>query len=188
MSIQKGFAKASWQKASLHTSTMGRSLLLALTWATVLLHVFAGTAIKENGARFARVEGVHVRDDDQVQQVPSVNVAAVEIEAARVIVDNAIKEMSKLNKARLENPARNKYTLKPSTLGRKRDDSTDSAPPLLDITSEIARAAALIANVDASSDTSPSSVTVPKRDGRFWMEGLDRKGTVPWGNDTTYKV
>lgn len=188
MSIQKGFAKASWQKASLHTSTMGRSVLLALTWATVLLHVFAGTAIKENGARFARVEGVHVRDDDQVQQVPSVNVAAVEIEAARVIVDNAIKEMSKLNKARLENPARNKYTLKSTTLGRKRDDSTDSTPPLLDITSEIARAAALIANVDASSDTSPSSVTVPKRDGRFWMEGLDRKGTVPWGNDTTYKV
>ncbi|KAI0457369.1 pectate lyase superfamily protein-domain-containing protein [Xylaria acuta] len=96
--------------------------------------------------------------------------------------------MTKLNKARLAKPQRNSFGLKPGTKTSKRDDTS---PKLLEITDEIARAAALVAELDAdsvSNATLSSPTPVAKRAGTFWMEGIAHKGTVPWGNDASYKV
>jgi hypothetical protein len=92
--------------------------------------------------------------------------------------------MTKLNKARLARPSRNNYGLQPGTRLGKRDDT--STRPLLNITAQIARAAALVAEVDA--EPASNATRKAKRAGSFWMEGLERKGTVPWGNDGSYKV
>jgi hypothetical protein len=66
-----------------------------------------------------------------------------------------------------------------------------SVPPLLDVTEELAAAAALVAEAQATSgllgNTSIPSDFLVKR-GTFWMESIARKGTSPWGNDPNYKV
>lgn len=136
--------------------------------------------------------------------------SAADLARARDIVAEAIAASAKLNKARLENPARNRYRLKPGTVigsetvdkrGTRffcRRDSNDTAasPPLLEITDEIAWAAALVAEADAVAPegvnlTSPASSNITRRApvrGTYWMETIDRRGTVPWGDDPTYKV
>lgn len=43
-----------------------------------------------------------------------------QIASARKIVDDAIQQMTVLNKARLDHPARNHYSLKPGTVVNKR--------------------------------------------------------------------
>ncbi|KAL2131840.1 hypothetical protein VTI74DRAFT_4554 [Chaetomium olivicolor] len=100
--------------------------------------------------------------------------------------------MTELNKARLAKPASNNFKLKPGTKVSKRDDDAPPPPPLLDITDEIARAAALVAEVDTALawNTTPNSHLAlnSKRAGTFWMEGITHKGTVPWGKDASYKV
>ena len=86
------------------------------------------------------------------------------------------------------------YKLAPGTIVgsrpvSKRSEAADSAspvPPLIHITDEIANAAALVAEADAAADGEPSQ-RVNKRS-TFWMENIDRKGSWPWGNDTSYKV
>ncbi len=108
--------------------------------------------------------------------------------AARQIVKNAIAKMTELNKARLAKPARNNFILRPGTKASKRDD--DTPPPLLEITDQIAQAAALLAELDPDPTVNSTLSSAPptKRAGSFWMEGIARKGTVPWGNDASYKV
>ncbi|KAI8950578.1 pectate lyase superfamily protein-domain-containing protein [Xylaria longipes] len=96
--------------------------------------------------------------------------------------------MTKLNKARLANPRRNNFGLKPGTMTSKRDDTS---PKLLEITDEIARAAALVAELETdpvSNATFDTPTPLAKRAGTFWMESIAHKGTVPWGNDASYKV
>ncbi|KAI0441992.1 pectate lyase superfamily protein-domain-containing protein [Xylaria telfairii] len=93
--------------------------------------------------------------------------------------------MTKLNKARLENPRRNNFGLKPGTKITKR---ADNSPQLLEITDEIARAAALVAELEAEPVANVTADPLAKRAGTFWMEGLAHKGSVPWGNDASYKV
>ncbi|KAK4186215.1 putative LysM domain-containing protein [Podospora australis] len=115
--------------------------------------------------------------------------STADIQAARQIVKNAIAKMTELNKARLAHPAPNNFKLKPGSKVLKRDEDAPPAPPLLDITDEIARAAALVAEVDTDLATFNTTSNVPtKRAGAFWMEGIARKGTVPWGKDSSYKV
>jgi len=111
------------------------------------------------------------------------NASNSDIEAARRIVKESIAKMTIANKARLAKPHRNNYRLKPGTKTSKRDE--DTRPKLLEITDEIAHAAALIAEFET--EPSPNTTTA-KRAGTFWMESLARKGTVPWGNDANYKV
>lgn len=124
------------------------------------------------------------------------------LEHARQIVDKAIAESGLRNQARYEQPARNVHRLKPgtvvggTTMQRRRDsvatqkDAEDSAPPpLLDITDEIAHAAALVAEAEAYNSARAGNLTrrlAPA--GTFWMEGLARKGSVPWGDNSTYAV
>ncbi|KAK0102135.1 hypothetical protein ONS96_006099 [Cadophora gregata f. sp. sojae] len=93
--------------------------------------------------------------------------------------------MTELNKARLAMPARNNFNLKPGTRASKRD--VEQPPPLLNITDQIAQAAALLAEIDTDPSLESNS-TLNRRAGTFWMEALSRKGTLPWGNDNTYKV
>ncbi|KAI0097347.1 glycoside hydrolase family 55 protein [Nemania sp. FL0031] len=113
------------------------------------------------------------------------------LEQARKIVQDAINESSKRNKARLANPPRNKYTLKPGTTLAKNRATTVNAttpPPLLTITDEIAEAAALVAEADAVARAGNATKRAVAASGTFWMGSIARKGTVPWGDDPNYKV
>ncbi|OTA63183.1 glycoside hydrolase family 55 protein [Hypoxylon sp. EC38] len=120
-----------------------------------------------------------------------------DIENARSIVEDAIAKSSKLNAARLANPLRNKYGLKPGTVigtssvisqGIMGNITSTTPPPLLEITDEIAEAAALVAEADATEESGNMTKRAVASSGTFWMEGLARKGTVPWGDDPSYKV
>jgi hypothetical protein len=100
----------------------------------------------------------------QPRSIPEHNVTpllkrttAKDLQAARDIVKKALADSSKLNKARVAHPLRNKYGLKPGTIvgggsaPGKRDAASikQDVPPLLDITDETAAAAALVAEADA---------------------------------------
>jgi len=115
------------------------------------------------------------------------NATGADITAAQKIVDDAIAKMTVLNAARMEHSIQNSYTLKPGTVIGKRDD--DTPPPLLDITPEIARAAALLAEVEAANSTA-STKPLRRRGNGWWMESINRTSTstVPWGNDPNYQV
>lgn len=93
--------------------------------------------------------------------------------------------MTELKKARLAKPSPNNFKLKPGTKVSRRDDDVPPPPPLLEVTEGIARAAALVAEIDTHLT---ANTTHSKRAGTFWMQGLAHKGTVPWGNDASYKV
>jgi hypothetical protein len=115
------------------------------------------------------------------------NATSTDIQAARKIVDDAIAKMTKLNKARLDKPARNNFFLRPGTKTKRGEDTPS---PLLKITDQIAQAAALLADIDANSTTADTQPSVNKRAGTFWLEtvGKAHKGSVPWGNDASYRV
>lgn len=129
------------------------------------------------------------------------NATSEDLEKALKIVEDAISQSSLLNEARLANPLRNKYSLKPNTVigssssseRRGNDQVTDEQslpPPLLQITDEIAEAAALVSeseSVEMLSNVTRRQVKVAAS-GTFWMEHLHRKGTVPWGDDPSYPV
>lgn len=114
-----------------------------------------------------------------------------DIVRARRIVQDAIAESSKLNAARLAKPRRNTYGRKSrATVTAERfavGNSTASSPPLLRITDEIVDAAALVAEADASGQAG-NLTRRAAGSGTFWMGNIARKGTVPWGDDSGYKV
>ena len=128
------------------------------------------------------------------------NASMTDIEKARKVVEQAIAESSKRNAARLLNPLRNQYRLKPGTVTGQanmrmqslNDNSEDETPvtPLIDITDDLAAAAALVAEADAVGKTGNlTRRAITKRaTGSYWMGSIDHKGTVPWGNDASYKV
>lgn len=115
-----------------------------------------------------------------------------DLESARLVVQTALDQSSKLNKARLAKPLRNIYGLRPGTIvGQSTIPSTNittngNVSPLLTITPEIVQAAALVAEADSMAN--PRKVTKRAVSGSYWMEHLDRKGTVPWGDDPNYRV
>lgn len=142
-----------------------------------------------------------VKRNATVNHAPLVkNTTMSAIERARKIVDKAIDESSKLNAARLANPLRNRYELKPGTvtgaLKIRQNKDKDAAPvhQLLNITDEIAAAAALVAEDDARQNRHNVTQKVWKaaaaasQSGSYWMEHIARKGSVPWGDDPSYKV
>lgn len=101
--------------------------------------------------------------DPEPRGIPNHNVTPLlkratvqDLEAARNIVKKALAESSKLNKARVAQPVGNKYGLRPGTIvggGKALGDSSSasvnqSIPPLLDITKDIAAAAALVAEAE----------------------------------------
>ncbi|EGO56022.1 hypothetical protein NEUTE1DRAFT_117997 [Neurospora tetrasperma FGSC 2508] len=122
-----------------------------------------------------------------------------DLEAARNIVKKALADSSRLNKARVARPLRNKYSLKPGTMvggggvvGKQNiayRGIDQDVPPLLDITDEIAAAAALVAEADSlggwKNVTKRAATTSA---GTYWMQSLARKGTVPWGDEPDYAI
>lgn len=115
-----------------------------------------------------------------------------DIEQARGIVEDAISESSMLNEARLAKPVRNTYGLQAGTVvgtsSVPKENATTTPPPLLQITDEIADAAALVAEADAAETAGNVTRRVVAASGTYWMESLSRQGAVPWGDDTSYKV
>lgn len=118
------------------------------------------------------------------------------LQKARAIVEKALAESAKLNAARLAKPMRNNYSLKPGTvIGdttvpqrlRHRADAT-GVTALLNITDEIADAAALVAEADATSQGMNATKRAVAAAGTYWMGSLDRKGTVPWGDNSSYVI
>lgn len=124
----------------------------------------------------------------------AMNATSSSVEKARIIVEDAIKESTRLNAIRLAALLRNNYALKPGTatrLGKTRRSGQikgNTISPVLQITDEIAAAAALISEMDARNETVGPMVARAAATGSYWMEHLDRKGTVPWGTDPSYKV
>lgn len=117
------------------------------------------------------------------------NATLSDVDAARAIVKAAIAEASKLNKARLDNPTRNQYSpYEPQGPARLR--STEVAPPLLNVTEEMRKAAALVAEADAwealGNGTQKRHV---KRAGNFWLGSVGHRGKWPFGNnDADFEV
>lgn len=135
------------------------------------------------------------------------NATQADLEAALALVDAAIDESSRLNEARYASPARNMYKLRPGTSpggdgARIANLEPEEAPPppLIEMTPELAAAAALVAEAEALQvELGPGNGTATrkrqqqpqkkqKRAGTFWMEHIARRGTVPLGNDASYKV
>jgi len=116
---------------------------------------------------------------------------------AQDLVDKAKAESARLNGDRFARPLRNAYGLRPGTVvGSTQAVAANSSAlsavnngvvPILNITDDIARAAALVAEADGAGS---NATTTAKRavTGTYWMQSLARKGTVPWGNDASYVV
>ncbi|KAJ3959796.1 hypothetical protein N0V92_003558 [Colletotrichum tropicale] len=68
------------------------------------------------------------------------------------------------------------------------DSESASAPPLLNITAEIAAAAALVAEADASASSGNSTKRYVQKRGTFWMQDISHRGTSPWGDDSSYTI
>lgn len=105
-----------------------------------------------------------VSNDTDPTTMPLAKAATVgDLERARKIVDDAMAESARRNKARYASPARNLYGLRPRTvLGSKRkmrrqgEGVVDAPPPLLEITPVIAAAAARTSNPSCLSPLSGS--------------------------------
>jgi hypothetical protein len=132
---------------------------------------------------------------DDVTSTPLLrNATSSDLSRAQQIVEEAIANSTRLNAARYANPARNQYKLKPGTLLGRRDSGTATAPPpLLDITDELAYAAALVSEAEAVEAliNDPNGALKKRQSassGTFWMEHLARKGTVAFAASSNYTV
>jgi hypothetical protein len=121
--------------------------------------------------------------------------SARDLAAARKVVKEALAKADKLNRARVANPRRNKYSLAPGTVVKRGLPSNDTAqilngasPNLLEITPDIAAAAALVAEAEIGGHSLNLTKRATAASGSFWMQSIARKGSVPWGNDPSYKV
>ncbi|KAH9243231.1 glycoside hydrolase family 55 protein [Colletotrichum gloeosporioides 23] len=170
--------------ASAHTWLWILLVLASLSFASIIPFEVSPSLVK------------HRSPSLDSNSLPS-NTTNSELDAARKIVQEAIAEASKLNKARLDHPARNRYKLSPeSRVGgstRKRQSTTGdsesvSATPLLNITAEIAAAAALVAEADASAFSGNSTKRSVQKRGNFWMQDISHRGTSPWGDDSSYTI
>ncbi|KAK4144852.1 pectate lyase superfamily protein-domain-containing protein [Dichotomopilus funicola] len=128
---------------------------------------------------------------------------AGDVANAQAIVDKAKAESAKRNAGRLARRLRNAYGLRLGTIVGSTHTQAEAAEssalsvnkgvvPLLNITDEIANAAALVAEAEAKSELNTTSTTAntAKRAtaGAYWMGSLARKGIVPWGDDASYVV
>ncbi|KAI8211142.1 hypothetical protein K4K52_011113 [Colletotrichum sp. SAR 10_76] len=116
-----------------------------------------------------------------------------DVEKARSIVAQAKAEAAKRNGARFARPLRNMYGLAPGvrntkTLAAGNSSVNAGVTPLLQITPEIAKAAALVAEAGGVAKHSNVTRRAAAAVGTYWMQGLARKGTVPWGDDPSYVV
>ena len=125
-------------------------------------------------------------------------VAAADLSRAQNIVSTAVADSARRNGLRLARPLRNIYGLQPGSgpvdsvstykrsNGAKAASDNSGVVPLLRVTDEIANAAALVAEVQARGNSTRKRAAAAT--GTYWMQGLARKGTVPWGDDSSYIV
>jgi len=100
-----------------------------------------------------------------------------DLAAARSIVKQALAESDKLNRARVANPRRNKYSLTPGKQISRRQLSSNETiqlsdsgtAPLLVITTEIADAAALVAEAEVGGHATNITRRAAAA-GTFWMQ------------------
>jgi hypothetical protein len=132
------------------------------------------------------------------------NFTNASIAAATRIVEEALNRSAEYNKARWGNMSRNQYRLKPGTIvggagGVPNPSLKKRALPDFIITPKIEAAAALLTEFEASGMSLNNQTRTERNStgrvrvsaaaaGSFWMENIARKGTVPWGNDPSYKV
>lgn len=109
---------------------------------------------------------------------------------ARVLVAQAIKNVSKYNKERLANPARNQYTYYKASENGKGLLSNDRTPGPFIVSKDVAAAAALVAEADAYT-SAKSQVPVKRNNTSGWWlgQGGHSGGRWPFGNNTAdFKV
>ncbi|KAL4754843.1 hypothetical protein BDW72DRAFT_200512 [Aspergillus terricola var. indicus] len=169
---------------------MVRCWLVVFLGACIPLWVIASPVLDIDGLIAPRAAKLHpeVAQNDVVNARQPLLVDATEasIDEARIVVHDAIARMTRLNKARLDNPIRDSYRSRPGT---NITPGGDEYPPLLEITKEVAHAAALVAEADMAAELANGTSTLAQQAaGTFWMQDIRRQGTVPWGNDPTYKV
>jgi len=127
------------------------------------------------------------------------NVSAATVANAKAIVEDALAKCAIGNKARVENPLGNVYTLEPADAAAARR----AAPPLFEVTPEIAEAAALLAEMDAAAaykngtlyrKDSANSASRKRNNieertsSTYWMASLANLGTMPFGGNASYRV
>jgi hypothetical protein len=131
------------------------------------------------------------------------NYTSTDIATATRIVEEAMNRSADYNKAHWENMSRNNYYLKLGTIIVGKNNASQSSVKKRSadlefvVTPQIEAAAALLTEFEASG-LSINNQTESGGDaegemrteaaGSFWMESIARKGTVPWGNDPSYKV
>lgn len=168
---------------------MVRCQLVAFLGACIPLQAIASPVLDVDGLiapRAAESPPVAQNDVENARQPLLVDATEASIDEARVVVKDAIARMTKLNKARLDNPILGSYKSRPGTNITR---SGSEYPPLLEITKEIAHAAALVAEADMAANLANGTSTLAQQAaGTFWMQDIRRQGTVPWGNDPAYKV
>ncbi|KAF2429000.1 hypothetical protein EJ08DRAFT_662166 [Tothia fuscella] len=137
-------------------------------------------------------------------------VSQTDISKARALIESRLQAWGQYNKAKFDTPLRNKYTLAPESESTLQSRSIKHP----EITPDIARASALLAELDAASKVSPGNATSnnatygngtdhntygnitysvlatgkPSAMASFWMEDIPRVGSQPYGNDASYKV
>lgn len=151
-----------------------------LAWAAILGSLVPATASPSAvfGRKAATLSSIYVQGH---------NASSSDITAARQIIKDALAKDAELNTARVKSPARNHFSFRTrSKVGQR--DSAEEVPPLLKVTDEIAAAAALLTTLESGNSTNTNATAFQKRGSSWWMEGLDHKGSVPLGDDTSYKV
>jgi hypothetical protein len=180
---------------------------LALIWACVAASSCSVAAVPQSSPdAHRRLAGRDALSARAASAPLLANATASTLAAARQLVKDSIAKAAVLNKARIQKPARDHYTLAPGTIigdqtvSKKRSDPGPAdgvaPPPLLAITPEIAAAAALVAEADAAAgDVGNETSSLRKKDSAFeerassfWMEGITRQGTSPFNTDSTYQV
>ncbi|KAK6542029.1 hypothetical protein TWF694_007800 [Orbilia ellipsospora] len=122
------------------------------------------------------------------------NASSDEIAAARALIEDVRAKVDIYNQNRLDHPFIS-YS-PPSNRHSKRQITNDTLftppPPLFQVTEAIAKAAALLAEVDAANATLRQNPTkreeLHKRAGSWWMANKQHRGAWPWGRDSSYQV
>jgi hypothetical protein len=117
------------------------------------------------------------------------------LQSATNMLDEALDEIEARNRARMNHPRRNQYRVKyPPGEASKPETGPEEPPSLFPVSDELAAAAAMVAEADARArmGTAANATSLETRETAaeaFWMQGLKRQGSWPWGgNAPDFKV
>ncbi|KAJ6263642.1 Glucan 1,3-beta-glucosidase [Drechslerella dactyloides] len=119
------------------------------------------------------------------------NATTQEIESARALIKDAQEKAAVYNRNRLDHPFR---TLSPRLVKRQTQSSDAAAPPRpFKVTDTIAKAAALLAEVDAAAAAAHRNGTeanhlFKRGSPSWWMGNKQHRGSWPWGDDPSFQV